>query len=229
MSEELEFFKRPEPITQCDETVECDVAVVGAGSPGVPCAIRAGELGLKVAVLQKESYASACGNFGAGILLDKSDPEQVEACVSLLVAGSDYRAKRGVLETWAKNSGVAVSWMVDRAKKAGCQVVDMGTAPHKAFLAKEGWDKLNFTTCVFGPKPYNTGVAVQELADWAEKNLPVKVYYKTPAVQLIQDETGRITGVIGKDRAGKFIRFNAKKGVVMATGDYANDKRMMDY
>ena len=104
MSEELEFFKRPEPITQCDETVECDVAVVGAGSPGVPCAIRAGELGMKVAVLQKESYASACGNFGAGILLDKSDPEQVEACVSLLVAGSDYRAKRGVLETWAKNS-----------------------------------------------------------------------------------------------------------------------------
>ena len=229
MSEELEFFKRPEPITQCDETVECDVAVVGAGSPGVPCAIRAGELGMKVAVLQKESYASACGNFGAGILLDKSDPEQVEACVSLLVAGSDYRAKRGILETWAKNSGVAVSWMVDRAKKAGCQVVDMGTAPHKAFLAKEGWDKLNFTTCVFGPKPYNTGVAVQELADWAEKNLPVKVYYKTPAVQLIQDETGRVTGVIGKDRAGKFIRFNAKKGVVMATGDYANDKRMMDY
>ena len=71
MSEELEFFKRPEPITQCDETVECDVAVVGAGSPGVPCAIRAGELGMKVAVLQKESYASACGNFGAGILLDK--------------------------------------------------------------------------------------------------------------------------------------------------------------
>ena len=54
MSEELEFFKRPEPITQCDETVECDVAVVGAGSPGVPCAIRAGELGMKVAVLQKE-------------------------------------------------------------------------------------------------------------------------------------------------------------------------------
>ena len=87
MSEELEFFRRPEPITQCDETVECDVAVVGAGSPGVPCAIRAGELGMKVAVLQKESYASACGNFGAGILLDKSDPEQVEACVSLLVAG----------------------------------------------------------------------------------------------------------------------------------------------
>ena len=70
---------------------------------------------------------------------------------------------------------------------------------------------------------------MQELADWAEKNLPVKVYYKTPAVQLIQDETGRMTGVIGKDRAGKFIRFNAKKGVVMATGDYANDKRMMDY
>ena len=53
MSEELEFFKRPEPITQCDETVECDVAVVGAGSPGVPCAIRAGELGLCARKRQK--------------------------------------------------------------------------------------------------------------------------------------------------------------------------------
>lgn len=67
------------------------------------------------------------------------------------------------------------SWMVDRAK-AGCQVVDMGTAPHKAFLA-EGWDEAQFDLRV-RPEAYNTGVAVGKLADWAEKNLPVKVYYR---------------------------------------------------
>ena len=103
--------------------------------------------------------------------------------------------------------------MVDRAKKAGCQVVDMGTTPHKAFLAKEGWDKLNFTTCVFGPKPYNTGVAVQELADWAEEQPPREgVLQDPPAVQLIQDETGRVTGVIGKDRAGKVHPLQREEG-----------------
>lgn len=94
MKEIPSFFKKPDPITDIADTKEYDIVVIGAGSPGVPCALKAAELGAKVAILQKEKEAAACGNFGAGILTDKSDPVDVEKCVSMLEAASSHRAKR---------------------------------------------------------------------------------------------------------------------------------------
>ena len=42
------------------------------------------------------------------------------------------------------------------------------------------------------------------------------------------DADSGITGVIAKGADGN-IQFNAKKGVILATGDYQNDDEMMDY
>ena len=130
MKEIPSFFKKPDPITDIADTKEYDIVVIGAGSPGVPCALKAAELGAKVAILQKEKEAAACGNFGTGILTDKSDPVDVEKCVSMLEAASGHRAKRELLDMWAKKSGEAVLWTIEKGKEAGAQVVDMGTNAH---------------------------------------------------------------------------------------------------
>ncbi|XKM12493.1 FAD-dependent oxidoreductase [Orbaceae bacterium ac157xtp] len=220
-----EFLNKPAPITDIKETKEYDIVVIGAGSPGVPCALKAAELGAKVAIIQKEAEAAACGNFGAGIDLTTSDPADVQSLVSMLIAASSHRPKREVIETWANNSGEAVKWIIERAKEADAQVVDMGTSPHNALLKKHGW-KINFFTCVFGPKPYDTGEAMKALCKLASKK-GVDIFYSTPAEQLVKKD-GRVVGVIAKSNDG-YIQFNAKKGVVVATGDYGNDKRMMDY
>lgn len=42
-NETLDFLTKPNPITNIKQTKEYDVVVVGAGSPGVPCAIAANE------------------------------------------------------------------------------------------------------------------------------------------------------------------------------------------
>lgn len=222
-----DFFDKPAPITNIVDTKEYDLIVIGAGSPGVPCALRAAELGAKVAILQKEPEAAACGNFGAGVDLANSNAADVEALVSLLVASSAHRAKRARIEAWAKNSGDAVSWIIKKAQEAGAQVTDMGTAVHGGLLNKHGWD-IAFHTCVFGPKPYDTGEAMKALCAYAASHDLVDIFYSTPAKQLVQNEAGAVTGVIAQTSAG-FTQFNARAGVVVATGDYANDKRMMDY
>lgn len=55
-----------------------DIVVIGAGSPGVPAALAAAESGAKVAIIQKERHASACGHISAGIDVDHSDPVAVQ-------------------------------------------------------------------------------------------------------------------------------------------------------
>jgi len=66
----------------------------------------------------------------------------------------------------------------------------------------------------------------QACVDKAEQ-LGAKWYFGTPAQVLIQDETGAVTGVFAKDEAtGKILRFNTRKGVVMAGGDFAGNPEM---
>ncbi len=219
------FLEKPAPITNIRETKEYDVVVIGAGSPGVPCALSALEAGAKVALLQKEPDAAACGNSGAGIDLATSDPADVESLVSQLMADSAHRPKRALLDLWAQNSGEAVSWVIKKSKAAGAQVGDLGTKPHASLIEKTGYH-INFVTSFFGPKPYDVGEGMKALCRQAEKE-GVDVFFSTPAQQLVV-ENGRVTGVIAKDSSG-YVQFNAKKAVVVGTGDYQNDKEMLRY
>ncbi|WP_340113240.1 FAD-dependent oxidoreductase [Maribellus mangrovi] len=225
----LSFLPKPEKINEEDisSTETYDVVVVGAGASGVPAALSALENGASVAVLQKENIAISQGNSGAGIDLESSDKAGVEALVSRLMKDNAHRCNPKLLREWAYNSGEAVSWVIDRAQKAGAKVINQGNLQQVNILEMNGY-KLGFHTAYFGSKPYTNGDGMRDLAAYAEKQ-GVQFFYSTPAVQLVQNELGEITGVIGKGEDSKYIKFLAKKGVILATGDYQNNKAMCDY
>ena len=64
---------------------------------------------------------------------------------------------------------------------------------------------------------YHVLKTIDQGADW---------YYGTTAVVLTQDSSGGVTGTIVQDAAGKYIKFNAGKGVVLATGDFIGNPDM---
>lgn len=51
--------------------------------------------------------------------------------------------------------------------------------------------------------------------------------YNTKMVKL-EKKNGRVTGVIAENADGKYVRYNAAKGVVVATGGYAQNWKMME-
>ena len=220
------FLAAPDPITDVAETKDYDVVVVGAGAAGVPAALSACEAGAKVALLQKESVVVSQGNSGTGIDLETSDPAGVEALISLEISENGYRPKRELMRNWAYNSGEAVRWVIEKTSAVGASVIDQGDMQQSGIVNVNGYE-LHYVTSFFGPKPYNTGDGMAALAGVAESE-GVEIFFETPGEQLVK-EGDRVTGVVAQDAEGKYIRFNAAKGVIVATGDYQNDVEMCEY
>ena len=220
------FLVQPDPIKDIAETKDFDVVVIGAGAAGVPAALSAQEAGASVALIQKENQAISQGNSGSGIDLATSDPADIANLVSQLIKDSQHRPNRKLVELWANNSGEAVKWVIEKAKEGGATVIDQGNVQHMPLIKKMGYN-MNFVTSFFGPKPLTTGDGMRGLATTAEKE-GVQIFYSHEAKQLVKDSSGKVTGVIAHSKNGN-VQFNAKKGVIVATGDYQNNEEMSNY
>jgi hypothetical protein len=71
-----------------------------------------------------------------------------------------------------------------------------------------------FITVMRWFEKYTVRKARENGADW---------YYQHKAVVLIQDAGGAVTGAIVQDKSGNYIRFNASRGVIVATGDFSGN------
>lgn len=240
-----------------DEVKDYDIVVVGAGAAGVPAAGFAAEGGAKTALLQKEIGVVSQGNCGSAIIKSKSTPGGLKKWIHHTNSLCDWRADTKQLEVYVEHSEEALMWLLNRSGLTSeTEYGDGSKVDNNAESAKllNDGDKLNafrstsgdFTGlwqdrldsydygedhCYFfapwiGPKPLNVGNALKKVVAKVEETGNLDTYYKTPAVKLIK-ENGRVTAVIAKNAEGKFIRFNAKKAVILATGDYTNNDAMV--
>ena len=101
-------------------------------------------------------------------------------------------------------------------------------------LMHESGDKGDWTRY----KHYATGHSPQKnpqaqtvistiLQEYAEKR-GAKFDFNTTMVMLERNKDGRVTGCIAKNGDGKYVRYIAKKGTVVATGGYARNYPMME-
>lgn len=208
-----------EPITDISEEKSYDVVVIGGGTTGIPAAIAASEAGAKVAVLQKQAYVLAQGNLVAYVDLDKSDDIGVMQYVHELHSIYDMRGSLSLQRTYAYKSQEAVTWFLDELKAIGFE--NMKESDSKLHEYEDGACQVIGTLF-----PKQMIEPMTALADtFADRG--IDIFYSTPAVQLVKDN-GAVKSVIAKDENGNYIKFNASKGIILATGDYQNNAAMVE-
>ena len=71
---------------------------------------------------------------------------------------------------------------------------------------------------------------------WMEANLnkaveaggdKVQILHETPGIKLLRGKDGRVNGVGAQRKDGEYIKVNAAKGIVLATGGFLNNEAMM--
>ena len=232
-----------EPITEFAEVIDVDVVVAGAGASGVIAAVKAAEMGAKVAVLQKEGSAVSQGNCSSAIVKSGSTEAGLKKWLTFATAVNCWRPNRKLLEAYIDRSEEALRFVCEKggiteetewknektgvSKYQDTSMVFTGRAWDGTQSFDFGEDKVEVFAPWFGPKPNNYGTLVSGiLTDAMERLDNLKAYFNTPIVQLVKDADGTIVGAVGRKMDGSFIKFNAKS-VILATGAYENNATMV--
>lgn len=221
--------------SDCVEIIDTEVLVVGAGCAGLPAALTAAEEGAKVLLIEKlESGASIRSSAIAAIGTKMQKEHGVEISKTEIINDYAHYALNHndmeLLKLWADNSGEAIDWFFGFVDGMG--TVD--TALEYTMPEHETYYKM-------WPVGHGTKVKgienVMEAALMAEPVVGDAMckalaehdgceFRNFTAMQCVIMEDGRAVGVYAKNADGEYIRINASKGVVLATGGYANNEVM---
>jgi fumarate reductase flavoprotein subunit len=202
------------------ETLTADIVVCGTGSAGMAAAVRAGELGAKVIVLEKlrESFlggtsALAAGLFAVGSSLTKR--QGITTTVDDVYRKEmDYQrcaCNARVLRRYLSRSGATVDWLMSQG------VEFMPLQP----------DMPNTHDYVNNQGGAGGGVRRGLQTLYAKgRSYGVKFLFETPATELVM-RNGKVAGVIAARGNGDRIAIHAPV-MIIATGGYASSKEMFE-
>ena len=231
------------------KTVDVDVAVVGCGIAGVAACRSVAEDGGLVAAFEKADgpqcrsgeYAVINGKVQAKWGRNTWTREQIDEIVDSHMVESTYRCKRSIMSKWAHNIGDAFDWWVEANPDLYYAETTRSAIPDE--------NANNFLIPIFYPLPENY--------DWKQERFPcyptsveflpnqsvtvnanmqkavdtgnVDTFYGCFVEKLIMED-GRCVGLYARDAAtGEYIKCNASKGVILSTGDYSQNTKMLKH
>jgi hypothetical protein len=206
-------------------TIETEVFIAGGGTGGLTAAASAAELGLKVLLTEiKRSFTPMRKEIGAvGSSIQKAEGVDIdirELVRQQVMYASGYIDQKLPL-IWARESGAMLDWYEKLITARGAKMFLQGGY---AYEVKPGaYTKFPAGHNSAWPKGVD---GVKVITEHAKAN-GAEFRMQTGLVKLLKDGL-RVTGAIVKDmKTGQYLRVNASRGVIVATGGYANNKTML--
>jgi fumarate reductase flavoprotein subunit len=214
----------PAKVEKVSQTIETDVVVVGAGIAGLTAALSAAQAGARTIQIEKGPSYNFRGIHNAALnsnLQKKSNIKvDKEQLIYTIMETAAYRGNQKVIKTWADNCDQVMNWLLDMAQEENIKVaLDPTTRP---------WYFPNYPVVhVFDAPGFTWQGSLAKMLFKNGQKHGVDVRFNTPAVKLIREEKGRVAGVIAIDDRNNTIQINAKKAVVLCSGDYGNNLEMV--
>ena len=226
----------PAPITDTAATYIADVVIVGAGNAGMSAGMAAVQAGADTIIVEKMS-AVATGRswFGAlgskyqkeaGIEIDKFE------VIEELAKYADHKCDMRLIKLWADESGKTADWIGGIMESLGFEFkieddIGEGGGYYKTFPICHMMNSLPGTEGLCRLQASEAAPAVADFLPGPFEAAGGKIMYNTAMEQLIQNENGRVIGIICRDSDGDYIEIYGRKGVLLCTGGYAYNEEMM--
>ncbi|MGN1150075.1 MAG: FAD-binding protein, partial [Sutterella sp.] len=212
------------------ETHSTDILVVGCGTGGMFAIASAAEAGGKVIGIDRFPVGTGVReDLGAidsryqkawGTKIDKFE------FIAMATQYAGGHIQQDLVKLWADHSGAVIDWLGDRLAERGIE------------LWHESGDKDDETRYKHFPIGHSPRLPIDPKTGKFAISLSKVLYdyavskgarfdFSTKMIKL-EKKNGRITGVIAQNAAGRYVRYNAAKGVVVATGGYAQNWKMME-
>ncbi len=219
----------PEEAPAAQETIEmaADVVVVGAGGAGLTAAAAAYQGGASVIVLEKlAAVGGSTARSGGGIAAtatrfqkEKGIEDSKDSWMSLWQERQatsnpdslypDYEA----VSKFMDDAVITTDWLVDYIGHSYGSVEGFGMDPV---------ERLHFPVM---PSGGGGGVLINNIKAFIDKQEGITLLLETPALSLITDESGAVTGVNAQGPDGP-VRIQAKK-VILAAGGFAKNEELI--
>jgi len=207
---------------------DCDVLVVGAGTSGTFAAASAIEEGSRTILIERFNHDMASGirdtlaGCGSKQQLKDGDDVDKNTAINHLCNWSHGYTRRSLAKVWADNSGETMDWFTDRLAEGGMEFlheIDEKDNP-------SNYEVLDVGHSTQYGEEYYEQMTMDKIFDYAVPK-GLQIDYETTMIKL-EKKNGRVTGLIAKNADGDYVRYNAAKGVIMATGGYSNNMEMVE-
>ncbi len=232
------FEIAPKPVSESkiSKTYTHDVVVIGAGLSGLCTMCSALESGADAVMFSASSKPIGRGgsNHAIGSKYQKEmgieyTPEIAREIVKTEQTSGTYFMDKQKWAKWINNSAEAVDWMIDKMEAKGLK-----TSLEAGYYDPDGVLTVPHASHNFFTDEQPLGVffgAPLQAKAYAEhiKDMGGEIHFKTIAQYLIRenDNTGRVSAVVAKTEDGSYVKYVARKAVVLATGDFSRDKDML--
>jgi len=209
-----------------EQTLECDIVIVGGGGAGTTAAVRATELGARVILIEKMSSLGGNSQFAGGLLSTNSEYQKsrgmrdsTDRYIETNYKFHKYTLNPAIFRRYISNTGKLFDWLIKHGfdtentrwifDDAVCLIKNR---THPGYLGHPA----------YGPGLVGSNILDLMKAYIDEKKIPVLLETK---VTSLLTEDGRVAGVLAD---GQNASYRIKAGaVILSSGGFGGNMSML--